>query len=185
MNKFLGLRTRLDVHPLGHIPVADTSQPVASLRAWGNNRRGQNCKLQLVAEAGKTISLDEYLMFVHRWRGCAKWLTSQGGGGGGGGCSDEPLEPPPPPPGSAPAADLLVRLQTFESCDNLCFIVSALMLIVVVKLTCGINFISSSLPCFHLIIQHIHNLYCVKGLLMGNTLSILKSTLTAGRKFLI
>ena len=29
-------------------------------------------------------------MLVHRWRGGAKWLTSQGGGGG----SDEPLEAP-------------------------------------------------------------------------------------------
>ena len=86
-----------DVHPLGPVPGWHQSA-CCLLRAWGNNRRGQNCKLQLVAEAGKKI----VLMFVHRWRGGAKWLTSRGGGGGGGGFGRTPRTPP----GSAPESVL-------------------------------------------------------------------------------
>ena len=57
------------------------------LEVWGNERI--QLQLQLVAGREKLL----VLMLVHRWRGGAKWLTSQGGGGGGGG-SDEPLEAP-------------------------------------------------------------------------------------------
>ena len=46
------------------------------------------------------------LMFVHRWRGGTKWLTSQGGFG-------RTPRTPPPPPGSAPG----IRRETAREND--------------------------------------------------------------------
>ena len=84
--------SRMFIHSDLHL--ADTNQPVAySGPGRGNKRRGQNCKLQLVAAAGKTISFDVCPQ-VAWW--CK--MTHQPGGGGGGGGSDEPLEPPLDPP---------------------------------------------------------------------------------------
>ena len=74
-----------DVHPLGPTPGLHQSA-CCLLRAWGNNRRGRNCKLQLVDEAGKTISFDVCPQ-VAWW--CK--MTHQPGGGFG-----------RTPPGSAP-----------------------------------------------------------------------------------